>query len=304
MRNEAHIQQVKDATLARFQNLWRENFKANLPAIQRHSPVAKLARKFKKTPAILVGAGPSLDKNIHYLKEAHGKALILASDAAYKPLAHHGIFPSMTVCLDPQEEITKFFTGVTHRDVTLIAPTIIHPHVIDIWQGSVVFYHQHAPDIPVLMEIVNQLPQLGALTPGGSVLSVGYHLAYEMGCDPILFLGQDLSYPKTKTYSRLGANEGETLTGTLNRQQENIVYEEDMNGARLPTLKSMSVSKQWFNWAFTTWKRDLPLTVVNCSEGGILTDNVLMMSFREAIYNYCDKKINVAWQLKKILKSK
>lgn len=304
MRNEAHIQQVKDATLARFQNLWRENFKANLPAIQRHSPVAKLARKFKKTPAILVGAGPSLDKNIHYLKEAHGKALILASDAAYKPLVHHGIFPSMTVCLDPQEEITKFFTGVAHRDVTLIAPTIIHPHVIDIWQGNVVFYHQHAPDIPILMEIINQLPQLGALTPGGSVLSVGYHLAYEMGCDPILFLGQDLSYPKTKTYSRLGANEGETLTGTLNRQQENIVYEEDMNGVRLPTLKSMSVSKQWFNWAFTTWKRDLPLTVVNCSEGGILTDNVLMMSFREAIYNYCGKKINVAWQLKKILKSK
>ncbi len=304
MRNEAHIKQVKDATLARFQNLWLENFKANLPVIQRNPPVAKLARKFKKTPAILIGAGPSLDKNIHYLKEVSDKAVILASDAAYKPLVHHGILPSMTVCLDPQEEITKFFTGVTHRDVTLVAPTIVHPHVLDLWQGAVVFYHQHAPDIPVLTQIASQLPQVGALTPGGSVLSVAYHLAYEMGCDPILFLGQDLSYPKKKTYSRLGENEDETLTGTMTRQQENIVYEQDMNGVRLPTLKSMSVSKQWFNWAFTTWKRDLPLTVVNCSEGGILTDNVEMMPFREAIFKYCGKKINVAWQLKKFLKTR
>ncbi len=302
MRNEAHINEVKNATTARFQQLWQDNFQANQDAIKRHPPVARLARKLKKIPAILVGAGPSLDKNIHFLKEAQDKAVILASDAAYKPLVAHGITPAMTVCLDPQEDITKFFSGVSHRGVFLVAPTIVHPRVLDIWEGGVIFYHQHAPDIPILTQIANLLPNIGALTPGGSVLSVAYHLAFELGCDPILFLGQDLSYPKTKIYSRLGENEQETLDGTMNRQQENIVYEEDMNGVSLPTLKSMSVSKQWFNWAFTTWKREFPANVINCSEAGILTDNVEMMPFREAIFKYCTRKVNAGWQLKKALK--
>ncbi|MDA0691486.1 MAG: hypothetical protein O3C58_06375 [Nitrospinae bacterium] len=66
----------------------------------------------------------------------------------------------------------------------------------------------------------------------------------------------------------------------------------------------MSVSKQWFDWAFTTWKRDGPIAIINCSEAGILTDNCQFMPLSEAIYKYCRKKINVAWMLKKALNKK
>lgn len=302
MRNEQQIQEVKSATILRFTQLWQNNFQANQDAIRRHPAVSKLAGKFKGVPGIVVGAGPSLDKNIHYLREAQDKAVILASDAALKPLLHHGVTPALVMCLDPQEEIAKFFTGVPHRGLVLGAPTIVHPRVLEVWEGGVVFYNQHAPDIPVLNEIGNRLPKIGFLTPGGSVASVAYHLAYEMWCDPILFLGQDLSYPKAKTHSRVGENETETLEGTMSRQKEHIVYERDMNGAELPTLKAMAVAKQWFNWAFTAWKRDFPLTVINCSEAGILTEHVELMPLSEAIFRYCTRKINVPWQLKKALK--
>ena len=302
MRNEQQIQEVKSATILRFSQLWKQNFESNRSAIERHPPVSRLARRFKNIPGIVIGAGPSLDKNIHYLREAQDKAVILASDAAFKPLLSQGIKPALVICLDPQEEITKFFTDVPHRGITLVAPTIVHPRVLEVWQGGVVFYNQHAPDIPILQEIGNRLPQTGFLTPGGSVVSVAYHLAHQMWCNPILFLGQDLSYPKARTYSRAGENETETLAATFHRQKENIVYERDMNGASLPTLKVMAVSKQWFNWAFTTWKRDLPLQVINCSEAGILTDHVELMPLSEAIFRYCTRPINVAWQLKKALK--
>jgi len=296
------IQEVKTATLLRFNDLWRHNFLANRQRIQDNPGVRVLKNKFKGVPGIVIGAGPSLDKNIRYLPQANGKALIIAGDAALKPVLRHGIVPAFVVCLDPQEEIAKFLAGAPHRGITLIAPSIIHPRVLDLWEGDVLFYHKYAPDIPILTEIQNNIPGIGVLTPGGSVLSVAYDLAFQLAADPIIFIGQDLSYPKKNIYSRDGENEEADLDTEFTRQSENIVFETDLNGARLPTLKSMSVSRQWFNWAFTTWKRQQPLQIVNCSEAGILTDHCKLMSLNEAIYKHCNRRVNVAWTLKKALK--
>ena len=165
-----------------------------------------------------------------------------------------------------------------------------------------VFFHKHAPDIPALVEIANQAPKIGRLVPGGSVLSIAYDLAFQSGANPIIFTGQDLSYPKKKTHSCDSEDENVGLDTTLEKQRENIVYETDVNGNSLPTLKSMSVSKQWFDWAFTTWKRPGPTEIINCSEAEILTDHCSLMPLSEAIFNYCNKKINVDWAIKKILK--
>ncbi len=302
MNEERHIQEVKSATSLRFNDLWKQNFQANRNAIQKNPGVIALARKFKEVPAIIVGAGPSLDKNINLLGRAQGHSMILASDASLKPLLLQGILPSMVISLDPQEEVAKFFQGVSHRGMTLIAPSIIHPRVLDLWEGNVIFFHKHAPDIPVLVEIANQIPAIGRLTPGGSVLSIGYDLAFQSGANPIIFTGQDLSYPKKKTHSRDSEDENIGLSDTIEKQRENIVYETDVNGRSLPTLKSMSVSKQWFDWAFTTWKRPGPTTIINSSEAGILTEHCSLMPLSEAIFKYCNKKINVEWAIKKILK--
>jgi len=302
MKNIPQINEVKSATIRRFSETWKQNFLANASAIQRSPGVVSLVKKFRDLPGIVVGAGPSLDKNISVLHQARDQAVIVACDAALKALIQHDIVPPLVVCLDPQEEITKFFTGVSHKGITLVAPTIIHPRVLDVWQGNVVFYNKHAPDIPILTEIQKQLPKVGSLTPGGSVLSVAYHLAYETGCNPIIFIGQDLSYPDEKTYSRSTENREERLDDTLKVQRENIVFEKDMQGEPLPTLKSMAVSKQWFNWAFTTWKRDIPLEIINSSEAGILTEHCTLMPLKEAIFKHCRKKVNVPWILKKALR--
>ncbi len=302
MENIKQINEVKSATINRFSEIWKNNFLTNLPEIKRNPGVVVLAKKFLDLPAIVVGAGPSLDKNIYLLKQVKDKAVIIACDAALKSLLEQDIFPSLVVCLDPQEEITKFITGISHQGMTLVAPTIVHPQVLKVWKSKIVFYNQHAPDIPILSEIQNKFQQVGALTPGGSVLSVAYHLAFEMGCSPIIFLGQDLSYPHSKTYSQSGENSEERLNETMVRQKENIVYETDMHGERLPTLKSMAVSKQWFNWAFTTWKRDNPLEIINSSEAGILIDHCTLMPLTAAIFKHCQKKVNVPWILKKVFK--
>ena len=296
------IREIKAATALRFSNLWLSNFNANRSFIQRSPSVQALRNKFQGKPAVLVGAGPSLDKTIHYIPWVKDKAVLIASDAALKPLRKHGVIPDFVMALDPQEDIAKFLTGVSHRGSILVAPTIVHPRILDLWEGTILFYNKFAPDIPALVQIQKESPKVGILTPGGSVLSVAYGLGFQMGASPIIFVGQDLSYDKKNIYSRSGENEDQTLGGVYAKQPENIVYERGINGEILPTLKSMSVSKQWFHWAFTTWKRDIELKIVNSSEAGILTDHCCIMPFREAIHKHCTEVFNTAWTVKKALR--
>ena len=304
MSRDEQIREVKSATLLRFNHVWQQNFQANQNAIDRNPGVIALKNKFRDLPCIVVGAGPSLDKNIRFLHRAQNKAVIISCDAALKPLMGHGIVPDFVVCLDPQEEISRFLVNVPHKGITLVVPSIVHPHVIELWENDVLFFNKFAPDIPTLVEIQKVVPHIGILTPGGTVLSVTYDLAFQAGGTPIIFVGQDLSYPKKKSHSHGTDAAGQGLKMMMEKQKDHLVLETDINGQSLRTLKSMSVSKQWFNWAFTTWKRENQLSVFNCSEAGILKDHCILEPLSEAIYKHCTKKLNVAWILKKALKRK
>ena len=304
MNRDEQIREVKSATLLRFNQVWQQNFQANRNAVERNPGVIALKNKFRGLPCIVVGAGPSLDKNIRFLHRAQNKAVIISCDAALKPLMGHGIVPDFVVCLDPQEEISRFLVNVPHKGITLVVPSIVHPHVIKLWENDVLFFNKFAPDIPTLVEIQKIVPHIGILTPGGTVLSVTYDLAFQAGGTPIIFVGQDLSYPKKKSHSHGSDAAGQGLKMMMEKHKDHLVLETDINGQSLRTLKSMSVSKQWFNWAFTTWKRENPLSVFNCSEAGILTDHCILEPLTEAIYKHCTQKLNVPWILKKALKRK
>ena len=304
MNRDEQIREVKSATLLRFNQVWQQNFQENRNTVERNPGVIALKNKFRGLPCIVVGAGPSLDKNIRFLHRAQNKAVIISCDAALKPLMGHGIVPDFVVCLDPQEEISRFLVNVPHKGITLVVPSIVHPHVIKLWENDVLFFNKFAPDIPTLVEIQKIVPHIGILTPGGTVLSVTYDLAFQAGGSPIIFVGQDLSYPKKKSHSHGSDAAGQGLKMMMEKHKDHLVLETDINGQSLRTLKSMSVSKQWFNWAFTTWKRENLLSVFNCSEAGILTDHCILEPLTEAIYKHCTQKLNVPWILKKALKRK
>ena len=68
MNRDEQIREVKSATLLRFNQIWQRNFLSNRNAIERNPGVIGLKNKFRDIPCIVVGAGPSLDKNIKYLK--------------------------------------------------------------------------------------------------------------------------------------------------------------------------------------------------------------------------------------------
>jgi hypothetical protein len=311
MVDQERLREVKNATIQLFNSLWQRNFNKNKSDIARCPGVIILKNKFKNIPCIIVGAGPSLDKNIKYLYTVKDSALIISCDAALKTLLYHSISPSFVVNLDPQKYVINFFKGIDTKNLTLITSTVVHPSVLKIWSGRVVFYNKYAPDIQFLNDIQKLGNNIGTLTPGGSVLSVAYDLAFKVGADPIAFVGQDLSYPasrqagpKGNIYTRNTIYEDEDVFSTFEKQKDNIVNERDIFGMNISTLKSMFVTRQWFEWAFTQWKREGNLTVINSTEGGILDRGCQIMPLSEVVFRYCNKKFNLRWMFDKILKHK
>ena len=54
----------------------------------------------KGKPAIVIGAGPSLNKSMKYLKEASHKAFLISVDAALKPLLEAGVRPHVVTAFE------------------------------------------------------------------------------------------------------------------------------------------------------------------------------------------------------------
>lgn len=300
------VHEVKAATLWTFEALWNGNYEANRGLIARSPGVAHLFGKFSDVPAVIAGAGPSLEKNIHLLSNVQGRAAIIAVDTALMPLVSAGVSPAITVMLDPQPEVAGFFAGVDTSRKILVAPSIASPLALSQWKGEIAFYNKYAPDIPALAHIASQSPELGYLIPGGSVLSIGLDLAFRMGAPSIGFVGQDLSYPTGGRAYVSGTTYGDVdADSVLAGAREEIVIEKDIFGRSLRTKKSLSVTKQWMEWAFLNLRRDgAKAEFYNLTEGGIVTRDCNVMSLAEWTSRFLGGSFNLDWRVKKALQKK
>lgn len=300
------VHEVKAATLWTFEALWNGNYETNMSLISRSPRVSWLFGKFNDVPALVVGAGPSLEKNIHLIAAIQGRAAIIAVDTALLPLVSAGVSPALTVMLDPQPDVAKFFEGVNTSRKTLVAPSIASPKALAQWKGEIVFYNKFAPDIPALTRIASRGRELGFLIPGGSVLSVGMDLAFRMGSRAIGFAGQDLSYPPGGRAYVSGTTYGDVETkGVFENAVEEIVRETDIFGRSLRTKKSLSVTMRWMEWAFVNLKREGgKAEFYNLTEGGIVTRGCGLMSLAEWSRRFLSGNVNMDWLVKKALQKK
>ncbi len=98
-----HIEEesIRWNTLVRYTDVKAKNTFYNLPYLYEGYSIEELEGILpSEVPTIVVSAGPSLNKNIMDLKKAVGKACIIATDTAMKPLLNAGIIPNLFVIID------------------------------------------------------------------------------------------------------------------------------------------------------------------------------------------------------------
>lgn len=171
-----------------------ENRLRHFNSIHHDRLLADLAGKGQGIPAILVAAGPSLDKNVHLLAKAKGKAVIIAADAALPTLIANGIIPDLVGAIDPLELIFEKVAAVAPQvhGTSLLCMSWVSSKMVKFFPAEQVFWCFGSKPIEAWMA---GLLDSTMLTAGaGSVAHLDFLAAIIMGCSPIVLVGQDLAF--------------------------------------------------------------------------------------------------------------
>ncbi|HTY63547.1 MAG TPA: 6-hydroxymethylpterin diphosphokinase MptE-like protein [Acidobacteriota bacterium] len=285
-------------TLVAKSQTFLDNFVQNLPKAARAPGLAKFAGAFPGVPAIIVSAGPSLDKNIHELRGIEDRALIISTDTALKPLLAAGIDPHFVMTGDPSHANYLHIKGAPSRESFLVAEATSYPDVFgEFIERTLTCTFENS----ALHSLSDLLGNKGILRAWGSVATMALDFALWVGCRPIIFIGQDLAHTDGRIYCT-GLNfDDQWFAGVTDpaawqkaieemRSHKRAVMIEDIFGR--PVESTDKLTSYW-NW-MTKECRDHPeVQFINATEGGILRDNVNVMSFREAIYRFCDKNLDL-----------
>ena len=147
-------------------------------------------------PAIIVSAGPSLNKNIDHLKNAKNKAFIVAVDTALKPLVMHGIIPDIYVIVDGKKPVTLLDFDEARR-IPLMTSLSASKDVLKNHHDKKFFFNEGITIVNNLFAM-NRIP-FYSVACGGSVACSAFSLVYKMGFSRIILVGQDLALTGNKT---------------------------------------------------------------------------------------------------------
>ncbi|MDK2871314.1 MAG: hypothetical protein PWQ16_666 [bacterium] len=266
----------------------QKNTLLNLKWLFRGSPVKNIFRSFVKKPAVVVCAGPSLDKNIYYLREVKDKALLIAVDTALRPLLYRGIHPHVVVAGDPQDANFDHFRLIDPKEtqnIFLVADLRVSPLIFDFWRGKI-FICDFGSEI--VRWVTRLAGEMGRISVWGSVSTVAISLAYELGCDPIALIGQDLAYTGARKYASYTWID-ETGINSVDAEGDGLLVEKNIWGRDTHTAKNMLSYRDWLSQFFRKNRGNY----INSTEGGILKDDVMVANFVEVAYNFLREPLGI-----------
>ena len=291
---------------------FQENILHNLPWIFTSTGVVSLKDSFKGKPAILVAAGPSLDDNVEELKKAKGKALILCVDTAYRILLKHNILPDIVVSIDAGKLSMKHFEGIPDiPGVYCLFDPEVYPGMLRKYK-----WPRFVSDLKKinLFKVWDHYGEMGEIPKGATVAQTSFYLARYTGADPIIFMGQDLSYPKGLGITHA---DGAALRGSLPIDPENpeMLLEKDpfspgglrkvapiwvdgVKGEKVATVPNMySYLRELEHQVALTDAR-----CIDATEGGAVKRGMDIMPLRDAINEFCFQDTDVAGTLATLYK--
>ena len=285
-------------TISRFDKLWAYNIASNVAKISTHYGANKFFDKYKNIPAIIVSAGPSLEKNIRKLKEMKNKALIIAVDTAMKPLFSHNISPHFVITIDPQKKNSKYFRNVDFKDSVLIAESSVDKEAIDSFNGAIYFINSIFPLAKYFME---ELGNRGDITTGGSVSTAAYDFAIRIGANPIIMVGLDLSFPNYQTHIKGSYHEENFFTEIYKLDSYDSRIYKVLIAGNLREEKNIYNEKVWTDSRFDMYKnwyeeqclKYNQIKFYNATEGGIVINGMENINLEELIQKFNDIDINI-----------
>ncbi len=141
----------------------------------------------QKTPVLLIAAGPSLKKNIAWLKQHHKKFILVAVSATLRLLERENITPDIVIHIDGFEVSLAHFDALSSPDflkhsITVFSASVLQEHVERVPHERSYFYQN----------LAQYKKNFGAIV-GPCVGSQSLGLLLRLGVENLYLLGLDLA---------------------------------------------------------------------------------------------------------------
>ncbi len=222
--------------------------------------------------AVIVGAGPSLDRNVEQLKHDGGSRVVIATDASVATLLSYDITPDIIVSMDDSPLTWQFFAA--HLDalttVPLVMPMEANHTLVRHYTGPVVFVNNlQKADENVLATQADE-----SVACGRCVGHLAFHLAERMTTGRIIMIGFDLAFESDRYHTKHAAvpyNQGKGATTE--------VFLPGIDGAEVRSDLGMMFYLNYFEKAI----RECAIAVIDATEGGARINGATTLSLRDAL---------------------
>jgi hypothetical protein len=275
------------------------NLASNIDHYAAGAGTDELFNAAKGYPAVCVAAGPSLVKNVDLLRdpEARRNVVLIAAQTALKPLLARGIKPDFVTALDYSHISSRFYEDLPSLpDVTLVAEAKAHRAILEAYPGPIRVPHSQFNDLLLDTMAVPRIP----LKSGATVAHLSFYLAQHMGCDPIMFIGQDLGFSDGLYYApgtavhRVWSSEITPLNTIemmewrrVVRMKGHLSRAEDIHGRPIFTDEQMLTYLKQFERDFAQAKE----TILDATEGGMPKQHTKQITLAEALQQYATRPV-------------
>lgn len=236
---------------------------------------SELAGKFPaQLPAIVISAGPSLDKNIEELRRAKGKAFLLATDTALRALLAHDILPDAAVILDADKPVSYFAEPRSHQ-IPLFAKVQARAEILQLQTAPILWFDSHEYLNRFYRGISREIRDYHA---GASVATGAFSICAALGFHRIILVGQDLAYAGEITHA------GGEISSIL-AEEEDVRYVESVDGGTVKTRHDWYQYLLWFERVIREVAGEIE--VIDATEGGARIHGTKLLSLSETIDRYC-----------------
>lgn len=172
----------------------------NIPHLIKEPPLSSIKDFYKGKTAVVVSAGPTLDRNIESIKKYRDNIVLIVVGTAMKTIAKHGITPDF-LCIIEAYDSSKQIEGIDLSEVNFVTEPYSNLNLRK-FKFKQIYSHisNNMPINSFWSKIINE--DTSEYISKGTVSYTALNVARILGCSRIIMVGQDLAYIEGQCYSK------------------------------------------------------------------------------------------------------
>ncbi len=251
---------------------FQNNFRDNVKNCTRY--IDEMREQFEGKNAIIIAAGPSLDKNVELLRNKPNNTVVVAVGTVFAKLVAMDIMPDYVIFLDAQKRMYQQIKGLEECTVPIICASTACKTIAQCYKGEKFLICQDGYDRAE--EYANRNGYQLYKT-GGSVTTIALDMCIRLGCKEIAFIGLDLAYTDNKSHANNTADAHVT-------DASDKIEIPAVDGGKVLASRLFIMYREWIEKRIA--KENGSVTIIDATEGGALKKGMFIMKLEDVFKHW------------------